>query len=49
MIYTTSFVLCLLLLLAMSYDVMNNYKAIAIQYMHGDNFGKSGYIYLEGM
>ncbi|WP_242311543.1 DUF1430 domain-containing protein [Bacillus cereus group sp. BfR-BA-01331] len=42
MIYTTSFVLCLLLLLAMSYDVMNNYKAIAIQYMHGDSFLQIG-------
>ncbi|MFT9868723.1 DUF1430 domain-containing protein [Bacillus mobilis] len=42
MIYTTSFVLCLLLLLAMSYDVMNNYKAIAIQYMHGGSFWKIG-------
>ncbi|TKI85898.1 DUF1430 domain-containing protein [Bacillus mycoides] len=45
MIYTTSFVLCLLLLLAMSYDVMNNYKAIAIQYMHGDSFFQIG-VYL---
>ncbi|MES9734874.1 hypothetical protein, partial [Bacillus sp. AP50] len=27
---------------AMSYDVMNNYKAIAIQYMHGDSFWQIG-------
>lgn len=38
MIYITSFVLCLLILLSITYDVINNYKAIAIQYMHGLNF-----------
>ncbi|MGE7939870.1 DUF1430 domain-containing protein [Bacillus paramycoides] len=47
MIYTTSLVLCLLLLLAMSYDVMNNYKAIAIQYMHGDSFLQIGFYLLK--
>jgi putative ABC transport system permease protein len=38
MIYIASIILCLLIMLAMSYDVINNYKDIAIRYMFGDNF-----------
>ncbi|MEH6978729.1 hypothetical protein, partial [Bacillus pseudomycoides] len=47
MIYTTCFVLCLLLLLSITYDVMNNYKAIAIQSMHGDSFFHIGMYLLQ--
>lgn len=47
MIYTTCFVLCLLLLLSITYDVMNNYKAIAIQFMHGDSFFNIGMYLLK--
>lgn len=47
MIYITCVVLCLLILLAMFYDIINNYKAIAIRYLHGDNFFHIGLYLLK--
>lgn len=37
MIYIVIVVLCLLITLAMFYDIVKEYKTIAIRYMHGDN------------
>lgn len=38
MMYIGSLILCLLIMLAMLYDVGNNYKEIAVRYMFGYNF-----------
>jgi putative ABC transport system permease protein len=42
MMYKGSLILCLLILLAMLYDVCNNYKEIAVRYMFGYNFWNIG-------
>ncbi|MHC1685351.1 MAG: hypothetical protein AB6733_20830 [Clostridiaceae bacterium] len=42
MIYKASIILCLLIALAMLYDVINNYKEIAVRYMLGYNFWSIG-------
>ncbi|QFQ28854.1 FtsX-like permease family protein [Bacillus thuringiensis] len=45
MMYKASFILCLLIALAMLYDVINNYKEIAVRYLLGYNFWQIG-VYL---
>lgn len=42
MIYNASWILCLLIALAMMYDVINNYKEIAVRYMFGYSFLEIG-------
>ncbi|MBT2255914.1 FtsX-like permease family protein [Priestia megaterium] len=45
MIYKASLILCLLIALAILYDVINNYKEIAVRYLFGYNFFDIG-VYL---
>jgi putative ABC transport system permease protein len=45
MMYKASLILCLLIALAMLYDVINNYKEIAVRYLFGYSFWHIG-IYL---
>ncbi|MBD7913464.1 MULTISPECIES: DUF1430 domain-containing protein [Clostridium] len=42
MMYKASLILCLLIALAMLYDVINNYKEIAVRYLLGYNFWEIG-------
>ena len=42
MIYKASLILCLLIALAMIYDVISNYKEIAVRFMLGYNFWEIG-------
>lgn len=42
MIYKASLILCLLIALAMLYDLINNYKEIAVRYLLGYNFWQIG-------
>ncbi|AYF85391.1 FtsX-like permease family protein (plasmid) [Bacillus thuringiensis] len=42
MMYKASLILCLLIALAMLYDVINNYKEIAVRYLLGYNFWQIG-------
>lgn len=42
MLYKASLILCLLIALAMLYDVINNYKEIAVRYLLGYNFWQIG-------
>jgi putative ABC transport system permease protein len=48
MMYTGSLILCLLIMLAMLYDVGNIYKEIAVRYMFGYNFFNIGvYLFIK--
>lgn len=42
MMYIGMLILCLLIMLALLYDISNNFKEIAVRYMFGYNFGQIG-------
>ncbi|WP_130859141.1 FtsX-like permease family protein [Gracilibacillus phocaeensis] len=41
-LYQTTIILCLLIMLAMFYDISNNYKEVAVRYLLGYNFPEIG-------